>query len=42
MIRVFKEIIGEKLVTAVIGVRKAEVKFYSENKEAYKNLIHKY
>ncbi|KAK4725108.1 hypothetical protein R3W88_027887 [Solanum pinnatisectum] len=38
----FKEMIGEKLLVAIIGVRKAEVKYYSENKEGYKDLIFKY
>ncbi|KAK3036398.1 hypothetical protein RJ639_032167 [Escallonia herrerae] len=39
---VLKDLIGEKLLVAIKGVRKAEVKYYSENKDAYKNLIHKY
>ncbi|XP_075103395.1 protein fluG [Nicotiana tabacum] len=38
----FRDMIGEKLLIAIIGVRKAEVKYYSENKEAYKDLIYKY
>ncbi|XP_070021195.1 protein fluG isoform X3 [Nicotiana sylvestris] len=38
----FRDMIGEKLLVAIIGVRKAEVKYYSENKEAYKDLIYKY
>ncbi|MCL7051037.1 hypothetical protein MKW94_016524, partial [Papaver nudicaule] len=37
-----KEFIGEKLVTAIIGVRKAEIDYYSKNKDAFKELIHKY
>ncbi|XP_026403304.1 protein fluG-like isoform X1 [Papaver somniferum] len=37
-----KEFIGEKLVTAIIGVRKAEIDYYSKNKDAYKELIYKY
>uniref|UniRef100_A0A1S4DMM1 Protein fluG n=1 Tax=Nicotiana tabacum TaxID=4097 RepID=A0A1S4DMM1_TOBAC len=38
----FRDMIGEKLLVAIKGVRKAEVKYYSENKEAYKDLIYKY
>ncbi|KAH1039610.1 hypothetical protein J1N35_041353 [Gossypium stocksii] len=37
-----KELIGEKLVVAITGVRKAEIEYYSKNKEAYKQLIHHY
>ncbi|KAI3995232.1 hypothetical protein MKX01_032034 [Papaver californicum] len=37
-----KEFIGEKMVTAIIGVRKAEIDYHSKNKDAYKELIHKY
>ncbi|KAF9598958.1 hypothetical protein IFM89_033303 [Coptis chinensis] len=39
---VLKDFIGEKLVTAVVGVRKAEIAYYSKNKDAYKQLIHRY
>ncbi|XP_042042819.1 protein fluG-like [Salvia splendens] len=39
---VLRDLIGEKLLVAIIGVRKAEVKYYSENKDAWKNLIYKY
>ncbi|KAJ4977586.1 hypothetical protein NE237_008366 [Protea cynaroides] len=39
---VLKDLIDEKLLTAIIGVRKAEVNYYSENKDAYKQLIHHY
>ncbi|PIA37132.1 hypothetical protein AQUCO_03000006v1 [Aquilegia coerulea] len=39
---IFKDLIGEKIVTAVIGVRKAEIEYYSKNKEAYRQLIHRY
>lgn len=39
---VLKDLLGEKLLVAIKGVRKAEVKYYTENKDAYKNLIHKY
>ncbi|KAM3340040.1 protein fluG isoform X1 [Capsicum galapagoense] len=38
----FRDMIGEKLLVAIIGVRKAEVKYYSDNKEGYKDLIFKY
>ncbi|KAI3974806.1 hypothetical protein MKX01_028066 [Papaver californicum] len=37
-----KEFIGEKLVRAIIGFRKAEIAYYSKNKDAFKELIHKY
>lgn len=39
---IFNEFLGEKLLTAVKGVRKAEVDYYSQNKEAYKQLIYRY
>ncbi|KAK8491708.1 hypothetical protein V6N12_059842 [Hibiscus sabdariffa] len=39
---VVKELIGEKLFVAITGVRKAEIEYYSKNKEAYKQLIHRY
>lgn len=39
---VMRDLIGEKLVTAVKGVRKADIKLYAENKDAYKALIYKY
>ncbi|KAK1289968.1 hypothetical protein QJS10_CPB18g01692 [Acorus calamus] len=39
---VLKAIIGENLLTAVVGVRKAEIEYYSKNSEASKNLIHRY
>ncbi|KAK8561960.1 hypothetical protein V6N12_049015 [Hibiscus sabdariffa] len=39
---VLKELIGEKLFVAITGVRKAEIEYYSKNKEAYKQLIHRY
>ncbi|XP_060176962.1 protein fluG-like isoform X1 [Lycium barbarum] len=38
----FRDMIGEKLLVAITGVRKAEIKYYSENNEGYKNLIFKY
>ncbi|KAL1819524.1 hypothetical protein ACET3Z_014393 [Daucus carota] len=37
-----EKLIGEKLLLAVKGVRKAEINYYSQNKDAYKNLIHRY
>ncbi|KAK4432486.1 protein fluG [Sesamum alatum] len=39
---VLRDLIGEKLLVAITGVRKAEIKYYSENKEAWKNLIYRY
>ncbi|OMO73719.1 Amidohydrolase 2 [Corchorus olitorius] len=39
---VLREMIGEKLFVAIRGVRKAEIDFYAKNKEAYKQLIHRY
>ncbi|XVE76107.1 hypothetical protein DITRI_Ditri12bG0146700 [Diplodiscus trichospermus] len=39
---VLREMIGEKLFVAIKGVRKAEIEYYSKNKEAYKQLIHRY
>ncbi|XP_022888646.1 protein fluG isoform X2 [Olea europaea var. sylvestris] len=39
---VIRDFIGEKLLTAIKGVRKAEIKHYSENKDAWKKLIHRY
>lgn len=40
--KVLREMIGEKLFAAIRGVRKAEIAYYSENEEAYKQLIHRY
>ncbi|KAK1403366.1 Glutamate-ammonia ligase [Heracleum sosnowskyi] len=37
-----EKLIGEKLLLAVKGVRKAEINYYSQNKDAYKNLIYRY
>ncbi|KAL0426443.1 UNVERIFIED_CONTAM: protein fluG [Sesamum latifolium] len=37
-----RDLIGEKLLVAITGVRKAEIKYYSENKDAWKNLIYRY
>ncbi|GMH30183.1 hypothetical protein Nepgr_032026 [Nepenthes gracilis] len=39
---IFKDLMGEKLLTAVKGVRKAEIDFYSKNEGAYKRLVHIY
>nr|AFN42875.1 glutamine synthetase [Camellia sinensis] len=39
---IFKDLIGEKLLVAIRGIRKAEIAFYAENKDAYKQLIHRY
>ncbi|XP_022767256.1 LOW QUALITY PROTEIN: protein fluG-like [Durio zibethinus] len=39
---VLRKMIGEKLFVAIKGVRKAEIDFYSKNKDAYKQLIHRY
>ncbi|XP_013468103.2 protein fluG isoform X1 [Medicago truncatula] len=37
-----EEFIGDKLLTCIKAIRKAEIDHYSENKEAYKQLIHRY
>ncbi|XLR55360.1 hypothetical protein S83_006032 [Arachis hypogaea] len=37
-----KEFIGENLMVAIKAVRKAEIDHYSNNKDAYKKLIHIY
>ncbi|GMH23185.1 hypothetical protein Nepgr_025028 [Nepenthes gracilis] len=39
---IFEDLIGEKLMVAVKGVRKAEIEFYSKNKGGHKELIHRY
>ncbi|KAL6519364.1 hypothetical protein OROGR_018684 [Orobanche gracilis] len=39
---VLRDLIGEKLFVAIKAVRKAEIKYYSENKDAWKNLIYRY
>ncbi|XP_074276487.1 protein fluG [Silene latifolia] len=39
---IFEELLGKNLLTAIKGVRKAEVEFYSQNSEAYKQLIYRY
>lgn len=38
----FEDFLGERLLTAVKGVRKAEVDYYSRNIDAYKQLIYRY
>ncbi|XP_073008335.1 protein fluG isoform X1 [Typha latifolia] len=40
--KILNELIGEKLVTAVIAIRKAEVDYYAKNTNAFKDLIHRY
>ncbi|KAL6987313.1 glutamine synthetase [Sarracenia purpurea var. burkii] len=37
-----KDLIGEKLLVAIKGVRKAEIAYYTQNKDAYKQLIYRY
>ncbi|KEH15956.1 type-1 glutamine synthetase 1 isoform X2 [Medicago truncatula] len=37
-----EEFIGDKLLTAIKAIRKAEIDHYSKNKDAYKQLIHRY
>ncbi|MQM18844.1 hypothetical protein Taro_051842 [Colocasia esculenta] len=39
---IIKDIVGDKLITAILGVRKAEIDYYSTNKDAFKQLIHRY
>lgn len=39
---ILREMLGEKLLVAVEGVRKAEIQYYSQNKDAYKKLIYRY
>ncbi|GLT89846.1 hypothetical protein SLE2022_078100 [Rubroshorea leprosula] len=39
---ILHDLIGEKLLVAIKGVRKAEINNYSKNKDAYKQLIHRY
>ncbi|KAH7853720.1 hypothetical protein Vadar_005910 [Vaccinium darrowii] len=39
---VFKDLIGEKLLVAIRGVRKAEIAYYAQDKDAYKQLVHRY
>ncbi|KAG8648598.1 hypothetical protein MANES_08G013700v8 [Manihot esculenta] len=39
---VLEDLLGKKLMIAIKGVRKAEIDHYSKNKEAYKQLIHRY
>ncbi|CAB4284362.1 unnamed protein product [Prunus armeniaca] len=39
---VFTDLIGEKLLVAIKGIRKAEIDYYSNHKDAYKQLIYRY
>ncbi|KAH7512035.1 hypothetical protein FEM48_Zijuj12G0047800 [Ziziphus jujuba var. spinosa] len=39
---VLTDLIGEKLLVAIKGIRKAEVDYYSKHKDAYKQLIYRY
>ncbi|KAL3646816.1 hypothetical protein CASFOL_009360 [Castilleja foliolosa] len=39
---VLADLLGEKLLVAIKGIRKAEIKYYSENKDAWKDLIYRY
>ncbi|CAN6580955.1 unnamed protein product [Malus baccata var. baccata] len=38
----FADLLGENLLVAIKGVRKAEIDYYSKNKDAYKQLIYRY
>lgn len=40
--KIMHELIGDKLVTAVIAVRKAEIDHYEKNPAAFADLIHRY
>ncbi|KAJ0255276.1 Nodulin/glutamine synthase-like protein [Hirschfeldia incana] len=40
--KVLHELLGQSLVVAITGVRKAEVQYYSKNPDASKQLIHRY
>ncbi|ONK70939.1 uncharacterized protein A4U43_C04F3070 [Asparagus officinalis] len=39
---VLKNFFGKKVISAVKGVRMAEIDYYGNNKEAFKDLIHRY
>ncbi|XP_010556518.1 PREDICTED: protein fluG isoform X2 [Tarenaya hassleriana] len=39
---VLHDLLGQKLLVAIEGVRKAEIDYYSKNPDAYKQLIHRY
>ncbi|KAG0486133.1 hypothetical protein HPP92_008228 [Vanilla planifolia] len=39
---ILKDLLGEKLVTTVIAIRKAEIDHYGRDSEAYKQLVHRY
>ncbi|WZZ81572.1 protein fluG-like [Brassica napus] len=40
--QVLHELLGQKLLVAITGVRKSEVEYYSKNPDACKQLIHRY
>ncbi|KAF3525184.1 hypothetical protein F2Q69_00048915 [Brassica cretica] len=40
--KVLHELLGQNLLAAITGVRKAEVQYYSKNPDACKQLIHRY
>ncbi|KAK1662808.1 hypothetical protein QYE76_050967 [Lolium multiflorum] len=40
--KTLRELIGDKLITAIIAVRKAEIDHYSKNPGAFGDLIHRY
>ncbi|CAA7019124.1 unnamed protein product [Microthlaspi erraticum] len=40
--QVLHELLGQKVLVAIKGVRKAEVEYYSKNPDASKQLIHRY
>ncbi|KAJ4904775.1 glutamate-ammonia ligase [Raphanus sativus] len=40
--KVLHELLGQNLIAAITGVRKAEVQYYSKNPDACKQLIHRY
>ncbi|KAJ4869846.1 glutamate-ammonia ligase [Raphanus sativus] len=40
--KVLQELLGQNLIAAITGVRKAEVQYYSKNPDACKQLIHRY
>ncbi|KAJ6810058.1 protein fluG [Iris pallida] len=39
---ILRSLLGEKLVAAVTGIRMAEINYYRNDEEAYKQLIHRY
>ncbi|OWM82462.1 hypothetical protein CDL15_Pgr002036 [Punica granatum] len=40
--KIIQEFIGKKLSIAIMGIRKAEIEYYSNDRDAYKKLIHRY